>query len=380
MKSKWLVVGTGFALFSMFFGSGNLVFPITVGLESEGHYLLAALGILFTGVVVPFLGVLGMMLYKGDIYSFFSCFGKRGTFLFSFLALALMGPFGVLARCLTVAHGALLLLWPSASLPLSSLCMCIVIYFMAVNKNKIVTTLGAVLTPFLLLAIAIIAIFGLNQGTLPETVNSSGWKALKNGFFQGYQTMDLLAAFFFSQFVIKHLQGKLSANDGEMPLLKYFYKSSLIGAGILSSVYFALVLLGWIYSPLLLHIPPQEMLGIIAIESLGPIAAPCVCLAVLFACLTTAIVLASLFSEFLRSEVTKDKIGNKQALFLTLGISFVVSTFDFAGIAKFLGPVLEAVYPALIALTVINIASKFLGVKSSHWPFTLTLAAKLCWI
>ncbi|MBA2728840.1 MAG: branched-chain amino acid transport system II carrier protein, partial [Parachlamydiaceae bacterium] len=36
---------TGFALFSMFFGSGNLVFPITVGQESQGHYLLAALGI-----------------------------------------------------------------------------------------------------------------------------------------------------------------------------------------------------------------------------------------------------------------------------------------------------------------------------------------------
>lgn len=379
MKNKWLIVSTGFALFSMFFGSGNLVFPITVGQESQGHYLLAALGILFTGVIVPFLGVLGMMLYQGDIYRFFSCFGKRGTFLFSFLALALMGPFGVLARCLTVAHGALLLVLPNASLSLSSAIMCFVIYFMAVNKNKIVTTLGAMLTPFLLLAIAVIAFSGLYQGTFPETMASNGWNALKNGFFQGYQTMDLLAAFFFSQFVIKHLQSKLSANEGETPLLRHFYKSSCIGAGILSSVYFALVVLGWIYSPFLLHTPPQEMLGTIAIESLGSIAAPCVCLAVLFACLTTAIVLASLFADFLRYEVTKDKIGNKQALLITLGIGFGVSTFDFAGIARFLGPVLEAVYPALIALTAVNIAYKFLGMKSSHWPFTLTLAAKLCW-
>lgn len=380
MKNKWLVVSTGFALFSMFFGSGNLVFPITVGQESQGHYLLAALGILFTGVAVPFLGVLGMMLYKGDIYSFFSCFGKRGTFLFSFLALALMGPFGVLARCLTVAHGALVLLWPDASLPFTSILMCVVIYFLAVNKNKIVATLGTVLTPFLLLAIAMIAFFGLNQGTLPETTTASGWNALKNGFFQGYQTMDLLAAFFFSQFVIKHLHSKLSPNDGETLLLKHFTKSALIGAGILSSVYFALVLLGCIYSPLLTNTPPQEMLGMIAIESLGTIAAPCVCLAVLFACLTTAIVLASLFADFIRKDVSKDKIGNKQALFITLGIGFVVSTFDFAGIAKFLGPVLEAIYPALIALTLVNITNKFFGIKSSHWPFTLTLAAKLCWI
>lgn len=386
MKHKWLVMSTGFALFSMFFGSGNLVYPITVGLESEGHFLLAALGILSTGVIVPFLGVLGMMLYKGDLNQFFSCFGKRGTFLFSFLALALMGPFGVLARCLTVAHGALLLLMPNASLPISSLLMCVAIYVMTVNKNKIVSMLGTWLTPFLLLAIAVIAISGLNQGTFPAETAKSGWYALKNGFFKGYQIMDLLAAFFFSQFVIKHLHNNLSQVeetqrqvDANAPL-KHFYKSSLIGAGILSAVYFALVLLGWIYSPLLEGTPPQEMLGTIAMASLGPIAAPCVCLAVLFACMTTAIILASLFADFLRTEVLKDKIGNKPALFITLVIGFVVSTFDFAGIAKFLGPVLEVVYPALIVLTVVNIAFKFVGKESTHWPFTLTLVAKLCWI
>lgn len=380
-KGCLLVASTGFALFSMFFGSGNLVFPITVGQESEGHYFLAAFGILFTGVVVPFLGVLGMMLYQGDIYQFFNGFGKRGTFLFSFLALALMGPFGVLARCLIVAHGALLLLLPHVSLLLSSLVMCIAIYFLAVNKSKIVTMLGVILTPFLLIAIATIAFFGLSQGELPGTLTANGWGALKNGFFQGYQTMDLLAAFFFSQFVIKHLQSKLSNDTEEKSLLKYFYRSSIVGAGILSLVYYALVMLGWKYSPLLSQIPPQEMLGMIAMESLGSLAAPCVCLVVIFACLTTAIVLASLFADFLRCEVAHNKISNAQSLLITLIIGFLVSTFDFAGIAKFLGPVLEAVYPALIVLTAVNIAQKFLGIKkSSHWPFTLTLAAKLCWV
>ena len=157
-------------------------------------------------------------------------------------------------------------------------------------------------------------------------------------------------------------------------------KSSMIGAGILSLVYFALVLLGWIYSSVLVDTPPQEMLGRIAMESLGPIAAPCVCVAVLFACLTTAIVLASLFADFLRCEVTQNRMGNKQALLVTLCIGFLVSTFDFAGIAGFLGPVLETIYPALIVLTVVNIGYKLFGVESTHWPFTLTLAAKLCWV
>ena len=381
MNMYWLVVTTGFALFSMFFGSGNLVFPITVGQESEGHYFLAALGILLTGVVVPFLGVLGMMLYKGDIYSFFRSFGKRGTFVFSFLALALMGPFGVLARCLTVAHGALLLLFPNASLPLTSFVMCVVIFICTANKNKIVTMLGTVLTPFLLVSIAAIAFFGLNQESMPEMTSSDGWNALKNGFFQGYQTMDLLAAFFFSQFVIKHLNNHMSSEkDSEASMLKIFCKASFVGAGILSSVYFALVMLGWKYSPILFQKPPQEMLGIISMESLGSMAAPCVCVAVIFACLTTAIVLTSLFADFLRTEVTKEKLGNVQALLITLGIGYFVSTLEFAGIARFLGPVLETVYPALIALTVVNIGCKYFSIKASHWPFTLTIVAKLCWV
>jgi len=384
MKNKWLVMGTGFALFSMFFGSGNLVFPITVGQESEGHYVLAALGILFTGVVVPFLGVLGMMLYRGNLEQFFSCFGKKGTFLFSFFALALTGPFGVLARCLTVAHGALLLLIPKASLPITSLVLCLVIYLLTVNKNRIVETLGTVLTPLLLAAIAVIAFFGLTQGTelgtTPDVTSTDAWKALRNGFFQGYQTMDLLAAFFFSQFLINHLNRKFASQSDDRSVLSHFYKSSLVGAGILSLVYFALVMLGWIYSPLLAQTPPQEMLSVIAVASLGSMAAPWVCLAVIFACLTTAIVLTSLFADFLRTEISQNKIGNRWALFITLCIGFTVSTFDFAGIAQFLGPILEAIYPALIALTIINIGNKFFSVKPSHWPFTLTLLAKLCWI
>lgn len=380
IKSHWLVVTTGFALFSMFFGSGNLVFPVTVGQESLGSYLLASTGIVLTGVIVPFMGVLGMMLYKGNIQSFFNCFGKKGIFIFSFFALALMGPFGVLARCLTVVHGALLPTFPSASLPLTSFLMCLAIYFLAVNKNKIVTILGTILTPFLLISIAAIAFFGLNEGTLPESLSSNGWDSFKNGFFQGYQTMDLLAAFFFSQFVIGHLYQTQTPHSSDNALLKVFLKAAGIGAAILASIYVVLVILGWKYSPTLATVPPQEMLGVIAMESLGSMAAPCVCFAVIFACLTTAIVLASLFADFLRTEVTHHKIGNKTSLAITLGISFLISTLDFGGIASFIGPVLEAIYPSLIVLTIVNIINKFWGIPATHWPFTLTLAAKLCFL
>ncbi len=377
MKKRLLVISTGFALFSMFFGSGNLVFPISVGMESQGHYILASLGILLTGVIVPFLGVLGMMLFKGDIFHFFSCFGKKGTFIFSLIALSLMGPFGVLARCLTVAHGALTMILPHISLPITSLLLCLIIFLFTVRKSRIVTILGSVLTPFLLLAIGAIAYFGLSNGSLPTASAIGSWNALKNGFFQGYQTMDLLAAFFFSGFIIKYLHDRfpLASEDGSM--LKIFSKAALVGASILSLVYVALVSLGWIYHSTLASTPPQEMLGIIALKSLGAFAAPCVCLAVVFACLTTAVVLTSLFADFLRTEVMRSKIGQTHAILATLAIGFLVSTLEFAGIARFLGPVLETIYPALIALTIVNICNKFWGIKATHWPFTLTILVKL---
>jgi len=374
-KKSYLFISTGFALFSMFFGSGNLVFPISVGKESEGHFLMAALGILLTGVVVPFLGVFGMMLFKGDLQSFFSMFGKRGIFLFSFLSLALMGPFGVLARCLTVAHGALNLIIPDVPLVYASLGLCTLIYFFAANKSKIVSILGTYLTPFLLLSIATIAFFGLQQGEASTVSSGSVWHAFSNGFLQGYQTMDLLAAFFFSAFVISHLQDSFSEERGSF--LKTFAKSALVGGSLLSLVYVGLVLLGFVYKGALDQVPPQEMLGKIAQMALGSFAAPCVAMAVVLACVTTAIILASLFSDFLRKEVANDKLNPKLSLLITVAIGFFVSTLEFAGIAKFLGPILELSYPALIVLTLMNIANKLWNVKVSHWPVTATVVGKI---
>ena len=152
---------------------------------------------------------------------------------------------------------------------------------------------------------------------------------------------------------------KAAANDPEHPSpIKIFVKAALVGAGLLSAVYVCLVLLGSTFSTELIGVPPQEMFGVITMKALGPYAAPGVCMALVLACITTAIVLASLFSDFLRKEVLKDKISHNIAMCTTLIIGFLVSTLEFSGIACFLGPILETVYPALILLTLANIALK----------------------
>lgn len=364
-------------MFSMFFGSGNLVFPIVVGQLSAGHFNLASLGIFITGVIVPFLGILGMLLFNGNSNDFFSRLGKPAIFWFSLFALSLMGPFGVLARCITVAHGAYRLIQPEMPLWIFSALFCAVIFFLTIRKNKIVPVLGTILTPLLLASLAAIAIFGLASNDLPAASPGSGWESFKEGIFQGYQTMDLLAAFFFSSFVIKHLQDHKAMQTNPSSSLPIFFRSSLIGAGLLAAIYFALVVLGAMYAPQLDSVPPQEMLGFIAQQSLGPWSAPVVCAAVILACLTTAVVLASLFADFLRKEVSKERIGPASALIATLTIAFFISTLEFSGIAKFIGPILEIIYPALIVLTLFNIFYKIWGWKAIRMPIAVALLAKL---
>ncbi len=372
-------MSTGFAMFSMFFGSGNIVFPILVGQQSGGHYILSGLGIFLTGVFVPFLGVLAMMLCKGSLQEFFRSIGKVGTFVFSLIALSLMGPFGVLPRCIVVAHGAFLQVFPSASLIWVSLALCIVIYFLTVNRNKIIPVLGSFLTPVLLVAILGIFVFALIKGSVPTIVAPDlAWSSFKMGFFKGYQTMDLLASIFFSTFIIGHLQSAAGENPSEKSSLRTFIRASCIGGGLLTVVYFFLVLLGSIYSTELSQVSPQEMFGYIALKTLGPLAAPCMCIAVVLACLTTAVILAALFAEFLRKDVLVEKIGNKTSLVITLFIAFVISTLQFSGIMSFLGPVIEMIYPALIMLAIVNVVHRTWGLKNSHWPTTLTLIAKIC--
>jgi LIVCS family branched-chain amino acid:cation transporter len=376
MKNKSLILSTGLAMFSMFFGSGNLVFPLVVGQMSQGHFGLASIGILLTGVLVPFLGILAIFLFDGNSNQFFGRLGKPATFWFPLIALSLMGPFGVLARCITVAHGAFRLVLPETPLWIFSILCCTLVFFLSIRKNRIVPLLGSILTPVLLISLGMIALFGITSTEIPSANPEGSWDSFKNGIFQGYQTMDLLAAFFFSAFVIKHLKDH-HATEGGTHSLSIFFKASIVGAGLLSVIYFILVLLGAIFAPELANIPPQEMLGFVAQASLGKWAAPLVCVTVVLACITTAVVLTSLFADFLLKEVTKNKISNSLALITTLAIAFFTSTLEFSGIAKFLGPLLESIYPALIVLTVLSISHKLWGWSTVRMPIAIAFLAKV---
>ncbi|NGX53860.1 MAG: Branched-chain amino acid transport system 2 carrier protein [Chlamydiae bacterium] len=190
---------TGLAMFAMFFGAGNIVFPIALGQYTQDKNLYGMLGMVITAVLVPLMGLLAMMLYEGNYNAFFRRIGKLPGFTVVLLILGLIGPFAGIPRCITISYSTLTafglegLSW--MNLGSFSVISCVVIFLFAYRPNKILTLLGLVLTPILLLSLAVIVIKGAL--TMPAAMSSlnTRWETFSYGLLGGYNTMDLLAAF-----------------------------------------------------------------------------------------------------------------------------------------------------------------------------------------
>ncbi|MBY0461556.1 MAG: branched-chain amino acid transport system II carrier protein [Alphaproteobacteria bacterium] len=362
MRPYKLVLTAGFAMFSMFFGSGNLVFPLLVGFETSDNYIYAIAGLLVTAVCVPFLGLLGMVQFKGDRKEYFSSLGKIPAFVLTLLMLSLMGPFGVIPRCITVAFGGLQLMIPNLSFSLFSLGFCILTGFLIWQRNRIVNIIGLVLTPFKLGSIVLLILVGLYFGGGPLPSLHSSKEAFSFGFLQGYQTMDLVAGLFFACTIYEYLKTNLaslgSGEDDERRLLKKGIYASLIGALLLSLVYIGFIMLGAEYAPFLKNIPPESMLVEIARHALGHYAVPIVAVTLAISCLATATVLTTLAVDFLQDDISKNRLNRSQSIVIILTVALAMSMLGFQSICSFLGTALAWIYPFLVVYALVQIIRK----------------------
>jgi LIVCS family branched-chain amino acid:cation transporter len=365
----------GFAMFSMFFGSGNLVFPLIIGKETLSQSPFAALGLIVTAVIVPFLGLIGMILYQGDYHSYFSKLGKVPAFLLTAMMLSLMGPFGVVPRCITVSYGGINLMFPELPFWLFSLGFCLVVTILIWRTTKVVEVIGLLLTPFKLGGLMLLMIAGLWYSSPSEPSSLSHLTSFSTGLTLGYQTMDLMAAFFFSSTTVMYLRQYLPREEDKNLLLRLSIYACLIGASILTIAYMGFVALGAKYAPLLVESKPEEMLARISFFALGHAALPIVSITLAVACLATAVILTTLFVQFLQEDVTKSKITVPQSILISVGASYGISLLGFSKICEGLGLILEIAYPALIALAIANIINKVFNTSQGKYPFWITLIA-----
>lgn len=350
MQHYKLTLIYGFAIFIMFFGSGNLVFPLQIGHIGGTHWVLSFIGLLITGIFLPLMGLFVIKLYQGNYLKFFKEAGNFAGAILPFIMLSLLGSFGVVPRCITVAYGSISYLLPTISLFHFSLIFCLCTFFLCLNDKIMLNVLGKWISPLLLMTLLIIIIIAIIKApsALTETVAS---QAFTNGFVTGYQTMDLFAAFFFSALIFKQLQTELPQATTQ-ELIYFAIKPSILGASLLGIIYLGLVYLGSHYAFLLKHVKPELLLPTIASYAIGSTATVFMAIIMLFSCLTTAIALNNQFAHYLTVTFKAKKENFSLFLALTTSIAFVISLLDFKGIAAFIKPILQLTYPALIALTV----------------------------
>lgn len=374
-------IATAFAMFSMFFGAGNVVFPLALGQFAQDKNLFAILGLLISAVGVPMLGLISMTLFNGDYKKFFDRIGKVPGFIVAAAILGLIGPFGAIPRCITLSYATVKIYLPDMSLSVFSILSCILIFALTVKKNNILEIIGYFLTPLLLGSLGIIIVKGFITSPAAPAADHAPWAIFLTGLVEGYQTMDLLGAFFFSSIVLACLERDIdpSKPHNYKRLIMLALKASAIAAFLLSIVYLGFSYTAAFNSHSLIGVPKDELAGRIALLVLGPYASIVACIAVSVACLTTAIALAAVFAEFIHKDLSMNKIRYDVSLVITLVLTYFVSTLNFTGIASILQPILQICYPALIVLSLLNIVYKLHHFKPVKVPvfavFTISLIA-----
>ena len=352
-------LAAGLAMFSMFFGAGNIIYPLAVGQYAGDQNIYAMSGLILTAAVMPIAGVIAIILFDGDYKEFFGRLGKVPGFFLALLTISLLGPLGSTPRCITLAYTTIKSSFPDISSVWFSAISCLLIFVLTVRKNHIITILGWILTPLLLGSLATIIIIGFITAVDIQVVDVEPMQMFLHGLKEGYNTMDLLAAFFISSTVIASLKRITQQNPEAAPC--YFgiaMKASLMGAALLAVVYVGFSYLAAFHGGALTIHGKDELLAALAMQLVGAHAGMLVCATVSLACLTTAIALTAAFTEFLHIHLFQEKIGYEMTLIGALCATFFMSTFEFTGISAFLWPILQICYPGLIVLTLLNIAYK----------------------
>ena len=187
-KRQLRTIAIGFALFSMFFGSGNLIFPLAIGLNSADQWTWAATGFLLSGVLLPFIGIIAMVVFKGNYEKFFGSMGSLPGFLFTAALLTAWIPLGSGPRCVVLSYANILPYLGGLPLWVYSFAYCLILYLVTIKKSRALDLLGYVLTPLLLVSLGCVIYLGLSNSTgYVDTDNS-----ISHVFWNGLQIMNCI--------------------------------------------------------------------------------------------------------------------------------------------------------------------------------------------
>lgn len=356
-----LILPIGLMLFSFFFGAGNFIFPPVLGQLAGDSITTATLGFCLSGVGLPLLGIVAMAINRSDNPDNLASPVSHGYAKALVIICALtIGPFFAIPRTAAVSFDTGILAfipegYADIGLAAYSLFFFLLTYYLSVNPSKIIDNIGKILTPMLLICLAILIAFVLIN-PLGSTQLPQGEYATVpffKGFQEGYNTMDLLAAMLFGAATINaiELKGVLDHNL----LTKLCIYAGLIAASCLAVIYASLAYAGAIsVSAFGIMENGGQLLNLIAVHYMGDFGKVILALIIFFACITTSIGLTSSISGYFNA-LFKEKVQyQRYVLGITL-FSFVVSNIGLSNIIKFSIPILCILYPIVITLVLLNV-------------------------
>lgn len=367
-------------LFALFFGAGNLIFPLHLGQLSGQHWLPAALGFLVTGVLLPLMSVLAIALTKSrGVYDIGLPLGPSFALVFMVLIHATIGPLFGTPRTATVsfAVGFAPLIpakFQTPALLIFSAIFFTIAFLISYTESKIVSNLGKLLNPiflallFLFFTVAFLHPLGNPMKVAATSAYNNG--AFINGFLEGYNTLDALAGLAFGVTVVTAV--KSMGYKKPASVAKVTAKAGLVGMSAVAVIYLLLIVTG----AMSLGEFKVSADGGVAFSQLvnayaGVIGQAFLAVLITLTCLTTAVGLVAAFAQDFHKHFPK--VSYHQWLFLSSFASFLTANVGLAQIISWSTPVLMFLYPLAMVLIFLSVFSSFFKKNSFVYLTTIVM-------
>mgnify|MGYP000543236876 FL=1 len=351
------VLLTGFALFAMLFGAGNLIFPPMLGYETNSSWISTMLAFTITGVGFPFLGILSVSIVGNGIKDFANRVSPTFSKIFAIISILAIGPMLAIPRTGATAY-EITFLYNGMESPIYKyiylFCYFGIVILFSLRANKVIERVGKILTPILLILLFLIIIKGIffaNLSVKPDIYPH----AFKRGFLEGYQTMDTIASIAYAGIILKAI--KSGRNLTQKQEFSFLIKAGLVAILSLALIYGGFALVGAKMHSVLVTKDKIELLVKTTSYLLGGYGNLILAICVAGACLTTAIGLVATVGEFF-SSITSFKYEN--IVIFTVIISFLLSILGVESIIRISVPILIFIYPVMISLIILNLFGKYI--------------------
>ncbi len=356
-KTKEILV-TGFALFSLFFGAGNLLLPPLLGYNAGDDWFWVTIGFMITAVLIPILGILAHARLQGTMYDF----AKKVSPVFSIVYCVIVYIISITLpspRTASATHEiAIHPLFGSEPIVTSSIYFGLVLLFV-LNRSRILNFIGKYLTPFIVLILFLVIGIGLFSSGIG--MNPSSFETpIVSGILEGYQTFDAIGAVVVGGVVIISLQLKgVSSQTDKKELIR---KAGLIAGIGLFIIYAGLIAVGAFYGSEIFvdgaldnDMQRANLLRGISLATLGTIGNTFLSVLISLACFTTAVGIVTGTADYFKGLFKESNTAYTITAIIGCLIGIGIGQLDFHSIVVIALPVLMFIYPITIVLILLNV-------------------------